>query len=165
MTNVEKKAILDAAVVRAYTAVAATPGERMDSADFAQLLVNLNELQYASLRFAIGDVGDAPSLTVDSQPVDLREEVGNIGMPGITSAAEVKEIFPDPAPFPEPAAEEPTLSLDELRTRISSLADKYDTLDVASIMAGMGYEKLSAIPKERYGELLRLVGEAVREVG
>jgi hypothetical protein len=80
----------------------------------------------------------------------------------------------DPSPAPkhkpdrnpeEPAVEEPTMSLDELRTRISTLADKYDTLDVASIMAGMGYEKLSAIPKGRYGELLRLVDEAVREVG
>lgn len=88
---------------------------------------------------------------------------------------------PDPMPVPEIVPEEvqpepvtpeivsevvqpvPTLSKEEVRDKLSTYSNKYDSLDVAAIMSDMGYGKLSDIPATKYGELLERVEAAVKE--
>lgn len=75
---------------------------------------------------------------------------------------EAPPFDPAPAPEPEPDADLPTKQ--EVRTRLATLSAKYEQLNVAKIMEGMGFTRLSDIPAERYPELLRLVDEAVKEL-
>lgn len=67
-----------------------------------------------------------------------------------------------PDPTPEPDVDLPTKQ--EVRTRLATLSAKYEQLNVAKIMGGMGFTRLSDIPAERYPELLRLADEAVKEL-
>ena len=69
---------------------------------------------------------------------------------------------PDSAPTSEPEPDLPTKQ--EVRTRLATLSAKYEQLNVAKIMEGMGFTRLSDIPAERYPELLRLVDGAVKEL-
>ena len=75
---------------------------------------------------------------------------------------EAPPFDPAPDPAPEPDANLPTKQ--EVRTRLATLSAKYEKLNVAKIMEGMGFTRLSDIPAERYPELLRLVDEAVKEL-
>lgn len=84
---------------------------------------------------------------------------------------EAVEEEPAPADAPaqeeaeaEPPAtnEEPQLTLNDMRDRLTPISIKYGNDLVAEAMNEMGYAKLSGVPAERYGELLKKVEEAVR---
>ena len=82
----------------------------------------------------------------------------------------------EPAPADAPAQEEagaeaespatneepqPTLTKTEVLAQLTPISIEYGNL-VADVMNKMGYTKLSQIPSERYGELLKKVEEAVK---
>ena len=90
-----------------------------------------------------------------AQPSDTLEPGGN------ESVEQEAPPF-EPDSNPEPDADLPTKQ--EVRTRLATLSAKYEQLNVAKIMAGMGFTRLSDIPAERYPELLRQVDEAVKEL-
>ena len=50
MTSVEKSAILEAAIARAYTAIAATSGSEMKDERFGDLLFNINTLEHLAIK-------------------------------------------------------------------------------------------------------------------
>ena len=92
-----------------------------------------------------------------AQPSGTLEPGGNESV-----EQEAPPFDPAPAPEPEPDADLPTKQ--EVRTRLATLSAKYEQLNVAKIMEGMGFTRLSDIPAERYPELLRLADEAVKEL-
>ena len=102
-----------------------------------------------------------PALTAVSldpaQPSGALEPVGNESV-----EQEAPPFDPTPESAPEPDADLPTKQ--EVRTRLATLSAKYEQLNVAKIMAGMGFTRLSDIPAQRYPELLRQVDEAVKEL-
>ena len=65
-----------------------------------------------------------------------------------------------------PKAEElkPTLTKDEVKAKLLELSGKYDALDVAALMEGMGYTRLSDVPADKYQELLDKADAAVKEL-
>lgn len=98
------------------------------------------------------------AVSLDSdQPSGTLEPGGNESV-----EQEAPPFDPAPEPAPEPDADLPTKQ--EVRTRLATLSAKYEQLNVAKIMEGMGFTRLSDIPAERYPELLRLVDEAVKEL-
>ena len=82
--------------------------------------------------------------------------------PGGNESVEQETPSPEPAPAPAPESDLPTKQ--EVRTRLATLSAKHEKLNVAKIMEGMGFTRLSDIPPERYPELLRQVDEAVKEL-
>ena len=76
-------------------------------------------------------------------------------------ACPVVERPETPAPAPAPA--KATISKEEVRDKLSTYSNKYDSLDVAAIMSEMGYGKLSDIPADRYGELIERVEAHIKE--
>lgn len=103
-------------------------------------------------------VFDPTAVSLDSdQPSGTLEPGGNESV-----EQEAPPFDPAPAPEPEPDADLPTKQ--EVRTRLATLSAKYEQLNVAKIMEGMGFTRLSDIPAERYPELLRLADEAVKEL-
>ena len=148
MTKEQKAAILDAAIDRAYNEVDQIKGVDMDTQEFRTLLKNLTDMEWllekATGRCYVAPEGDVPA--------------------GIPKAPE-----PAPEPIeneaPTPAPEQNCMSKEDLRDRLSTYSNKYDSLDIAQIMADMGYSKLSEIPCERYAELLDKVKAEIGEVG
>ena len=65
-----------------------------------------------------------------------------------------------------PKAEEPkpALTKDEVKAKLLELSGKYDALDVAALMEGMGYTRLSDVPAVKYQELLDKADAAVKEL-
>ena len=98
------------------------------------------------------------AVSLDSdQPSGTLEPGGNESV-----EQEAPPFDPAPDPAPEPDANLPTKQ--EVRTRLATLSAKYEKLNVAKIMEGMGFTRLSDIPAECYPELLRMADEAVKEL-
>lgn len=94
-----------------------------------------------------------------AQPSDTLAPGGNESV-----EREAPPFEPDSAPAAEPVADPDLPTKQEVRTRLATLSAKYEQLNVAKIMEGMGFTRLSDIPAERYPELLRQVDEAVKEL-
>ena len=63
--------------------------------------------------------------------------------------------------FEEP---KPALTKDEVKAKLLELSGKYDALDVAALMEGMGYTRLSDVPAAKYQALLDKADAAVKEL-
>lgn len=144
MTNTEKKDILDAAIHRAYAAIAETPGDEMKDQRFSDLLFNIRQME----TFANGH---------DNAEDDFQGHKGEIGDPNMCPGPTVSTETINPAP-------EPQLTKDEVKAKLLALSDQYDDLDVSVVMESMGYSKLSDIPADKYSLLLDKVAEIVKEL-
>lgn len=126
-------------------------------------------MSIASEILDLGLVQDTPAPKFEKVPApaavspDSDQPSGTLEPGGNESVKQEAPPFdPAPAPEPEPDANLPTKQ--EVRTRLATLSAKYEQLNVAKIMEGMGFTRLSDIPAERYSELLRLADEAVKEL-
>lgn len=66
----------------------------------------------------------------------------------------------EPAPAPKTEQPETGYTFDEVKAKMVYFQTTHN-LDVAKLMQSMGYQKLSAIPAERYNELLEKAQQAV----
>lgn len=137
MTREEQINILIEARDRALKQIDLTEGHEMGTEEFQRLIYCAEQLRWMT--------------QPDHMPV-----------PEIVPA----EVQPEPV-TPEIVSEvvqpAPTMSKEEVRDKLSTYSNKYDSLDVAAIMSDMGYGKLSDIPATKYGELLERVEAAVKE--
>lgn len=147
MTNEEKQKILEAALDRAYEELKTVPSVDMSLKETETLLENIGTMEWMVERFQLKDEFEAC-------PVVERPET-----PAPTVARVDEPVTPAPAPAPAKA----TISKEEVRDKLSTYSNKYDSLDVAAIMSEMGYGKLSDIPADRYGELIERVEAHIKE--
>jgi hypothetical protein len=152
VTKAEQRANLSALIERLHTRLQELPDEKLDTEETNRLLRNIGQAS-----------GLIYGLDYEEKEEDAPEELPNAPAP----AKEEKE----PAQAQEPASgdteeeePDPGVTKAELKQKLIDLTNRYDALDVAQIMAGMGYERLSDIPASRYPELLAAVDKAVKEL-
>lgn len=137
MTREEQIIILTNAQERAFKQIDLTEGHEMGTEEFQRLIYCAEQLRWMTQP----DHMPVPEIVPDEvQPEPVTPEI-------------VSEVV-------QPA---PTMSKEEVRDKLSTYSNKYDSLDVAAIMSDMGYGKLSDIPATKYGELLERVEAAVKE--
>ena len=137
MTREEQMNILIEARDRALKQIDLTEGHEMGTEEFQRLIYCAEQLRWMS----------------QPEPMPVPEIVPEEVQPEPVTPEIVSEVV-------QPA---PTMSKEEVRDKLSTYSNKYDSLDVAAIMSDMGYGKLSDIPATKYGELLERVEAAVKE--
>lgn len=170
MTNEEKLKILLEREERAYELLRTL--EPTDPA-FGTCLDNSRRCMYARSEITMDDV-DKQLCSGMFEPVPEAEQPQPEPDPAATwepGGGEAVEEEPAPADAPvqeeaeaeSPATnEEPQLTLNDMRDKLTPISIKYGNDLVAETMSEMGYAKLSGVPAARYGELLKKVEEAVR---
>lgn len=137
MTKEEKRKVVEEALSRAYLDLDAA--EHLLGKDTHYLMCTIRELEM--LRELLNRDGECAREAVDA-PV-------------------IKQPKPETsAPVEEPA---PSISKDEMRTKLAELGDKCSDNVIPGVMKSMGYDKLSQVPAARYAELLENVAAAVKE--
>ena len=147
MTNEEKQKILEEALCKAYKTLDEAYAPDFAAKEIETLLDNISTMEWMVDRFQIKD-------SVETCPVVERPE---------TPAPNVDRVDEAVNPAPAPAPGKATMTKEEVRDKLSTYSNKYDSLDVAAIMSEMGYSKLSDIPAERYGELIEHVESHIKE--
>lgn len=174
MTNEEKLQILRDREERAFELLRTL--EPTDPA-FGTCLDNSRRCMYARSEITMDDV-DKQLCSEMFEPVPEAEQPqadpADPADPAATwepGGGEAVEEEPAPADAPaqeeaeaeSPATnEEPQLTLNDMRDKLTPISIKYGNDLVAEAMNEMGYAKLSGVPAARYGELLSRVEEAVR---
>jgi hypothetical protein len=146
MTREEQIQILTDARVRALKQIELTEGFEMGTEEFQRLITCAEQLRW---------MAQCPEDSVVPEPEQYDEP--EAVLPKVHSERVGNLIVSEVV---QPA---PTMSKEEVRDKLSTYSNKYDSLDVAAIMSDMGYGKLSDIPATKYGELLERVEAAVKE--
>lgn len=142
MTREEKIQILDNAQARIYQAIDTAEGAELGCEAFSRLVYLSDSLEFQIAR--LRDNGYEQAFL----PIPAPEGVGPAEEP-------VNTELPAPA--------KATLTKEEVRDKLSTYSNKYDSLDVAAIMSEMGYGKLSDVPAARYAELIERVEASIKE--
>lgn len=170
MTNEEKLQILRDREDRAYEILRTL--EPTDPA-FETCLDNSRRCMYVRSEIVMADVDEQLRDGVGEPAPEAEQPQADPADPA--SEATEEPVEEEPAPVDAPAQdeaeaespatnEEPqlTLTLNDMRDKLTPISIKYGNDLVAEAMNEMGYAKLSGVPAARYGELLKKVEEAVR---
>lgn len=164
MEKETKLQILEAAMDLAYQRLAALKAEDMEGESAKRLLENLSGLMYTHERvkypyerdpFEDGATTPAPECDAPEQSTPTPESYPPADI-------DKGEVAPT-APKAETAAETPapaTLSLVEVRTILSGVADK---VDLPSLLQKFGADKLSTVDPANYAALVQAAKEAAGE--
>lgn len=150
MTKEEKLKILGDAEDRCYEALKTVdPGEHME-----RILENLSSLQWRA-DFVRNPPDDDFTAVPAPEPDADKDEVA--------PAKEPVKLDPieEPQTTEAPGEEEPKPpTKEQVRAKLATYQVQAN-LDVAALLQGMGYSKLSEVPASRYWELLELAQKTV----
>lgn len=153
MEKETKLQILESAMALAYEHLSAMKAEDMGSEHVRHLLENISNIGYVYER-----------TKYPYEPIGFGSPAPEVDEPESYPPADIDkgEVAPT-APKAETAAETPapaTLSLVEVRTILSGVADK---VDLPSLLQKFGADKLSAVDPANYAALVQAVKEAAGE--
>ena len=154
MNNKEKRTILEAAIDRAYTAIAETTGAEMKDGQFGNFLYNICHME----NIAAGLVGGEE---------DQREVTGAVGdqslCPGPSEAGTAKEPLAVEAAEPEqtPAedegeTEEPTTyTKEEVKSALAKARVK--GVNAVAVLRQVGADSFQTLTSNKYAEVMRII--------
>ena len=154
MTSAEKRTILEAAIDRAYTAIAETTGAEMKDGQFGNFLYNICHME----NIAAGLVGGEE---------DQREVTGAVGdqslCPGPSEAGTAKEPLAVEAAEPEqtPAenegeTEEPTTyTKEEVKSALARARVK--GVNAVAVLRQVGADSFQTLTSNKYAEVMRII--------
>lgn len=149
MEKETKLQILEAAMDLAYQHLAALKAEDMGSEHVRYLLENISSLGYVHERVMYPFEPDAPAFLEPKHAAEQSE-------PNRGDTESKTEETETAAETPAPA----TLSLVEVRTVLSGVADK---VDLPSLLQKFGADKLSTVDPANYAALVQAAKEAAGE--
>ena len=154
MTSAEKRTILEAAIDRAYTAIAETTGAEMKDGQYGNFLYNICHME----SIAAGLVGGEE---------DQREVTGAVGdqslCPGPSEAGTAKEPLAVEAAEPEqtPAedegeTEEPTTyTKEEVKSALARARVK--GVNAVAVLRQVGADSFQTLTSNKYAEVMRII--------
>ena len=149
MTNTEKRTILEETLGDTYNALVEV--DQWDAVTVGNILRNIAGIEALLQGLGAPDHEEGRPVAPASVPAQGKDAPGPA---------------PEPLPDSAPEEEETTpLTKDEVKARLLELSNKYDALDLAAVMAGIGYSRLSDIPPAKYNQLLEKAETAVKELG
>lgn len=192
MTSAEKRTILEAAIARAYTAIAETSGAEMKDERFGDLLFNINTLEHLAIKHdgteddchePNDDVGEPNSFPGHPDAGTTKE---SLGVPSETPATEPEEnekgrtsetgdgntgrpAGRDSKPELEKEPEKPGSEKPEVETfkpaevRAALASARLKGVNVAELLRKFGAGNFSALPESRYADVMQAVKQELAD--
>ena len=150
MTSKEKLSILTAAIARAYTDLAKTPGAEMEDARFGDLLFHIDQMEILAANLTDDEGGQ-------------QEFTGAVGdpnlCPGPSDAGTAKESLAVEAAEPEQTtaeAEEPTTyTKEEVKSALAKARVK--GVNAVAVLRQVGADSFQTLTSNKYAEVMRII--------
>lgn len=154
MTSAEKRTILEAAIDRAYTAIAETSGAEMKDGQFGNFLYNICHME----NIAAGLVGGEE---------DQREVTGAVGIPNLCPgpseagtakeplAVEAAESDQTPAEDEGETEEPTTYTKEEVKSALARARVK--GVNAVAVLRQVGADSFQTLTSNKYAEVMRII--------
>ena len=155
MTNKEKLSILTAAVDRAYTAIAETPGAEMKDERFGDLLYNIDQME----RLAAGLVGGEEGQREVTRAVESQNQCpgpdADAGTTKESLAVEAAESDPTPAEAEGETEEPTTYTKEEVKSALARARVK--GVNAVAVLRKVGADSFQTLTSNKYAEVMRII--------
>ena len=158
MTSAEKRAILEAAIDRAYTAIAEAPGAEMKDERLRDLMFNIERMEDLAMRLSVAE---------ECQ----REITGAVGdpnlCPGPSGAGTTKEPLAVEAAEPEQTtavgeAEEPTTyTKEEVKSALAKA--RVRGVNAVAVLRQVGADSFQTLTSNKYAEVMRIIEQELAD--
>ena len=149
MTSAEKRTILEAAIARAYTAIAETSGAEMKDERFRDLLFNIDrmEIEAESLNVVESTEPSQPDM-----PSCVSRDTGTT-----KESLAVEEAEPEQTPTEaEGETEEPTTyTKEEVKSALAKARVK--GVNAVAVLRKVGADSFQTLTSNKYAEVMRII--------
>ena len=154
MNNKEKRTILEAAIDRAYTAIAETPGAEMKDERFGDLLFNIERMEDLAMRLSVAEEGQQEATgAVESQnPCPGPSDAGTAKD---SSAVEPAEPEPTPAEGETETEEPTTYTKEEVKSALAKARVK--GVNAVAVLRQVGADSFQTLTSNKYAEVMRII--------
>ena len=154
MTSAEKRTILEAAIARAYTAIAETTGAEMKDERFGDLLFRIDQLEHIASRLGGGEEGQQKVTGAVGDP-NLCPGPSDAGTAKESSAVEAAEPEQTPAED-EGETEEPTkYTKEEVKSALARARVK--GVNAVAVLRQVGADSFQTLTSNKYAEVMRII--------
>ena len=161
MNNKEKRAILEAAIARAYTAIDETSGAEMKDERFGDLLFNIDHMESLAADQALGEEGQqGVTGTVESQNPCPGPEA-EAGTAKESLAVETAEPEQTPTEAKEQETQKPTMTIEELKAVLIDVRKK--GVNVPALLRQVGADSITTLTSNKYAEVMRLIEQELAD--
>ena len=159
MNNKEKRTILEAAIDRAYTAIAETSGAEMKDERFGDLLFNLERME--SIASGLSVVEEDPreaTRAVESQNPGPSPDA-DAGTPKESLAVEAAESEQPPD---EGEGEEPTTYTKE-EVKSALVKARVKGVNAVAVLRQVGADSFQTLTSNKYAEVMRIIEQELAD--
>ena len=155
MTSAEKRTILEAAIDRAYTAIAETSGSEMKDERFGDLLFNINTLENIAAGLVGGEEGqqEATGAVGDANPCPGPD--ANAGTAKESLAVEAAESEQTPAEDEGETKEPTTYTKEEVKSALARARVK--GVNAVAVLRQVGADSFQTLTSNKYAEVMRII--------
>ena len=155
MTNKEKLSILTAAVDRAYTAIAETPGAEMKDERFGDLLFRIDQLEHIAAGL-VGSEEDQQKVTgAVGDPNLCPGPADNTGAPKESLAVEAAESEQTPDEDEGETEEPTTYTKEEVKSALARARVK--GVNAVAVLRKVGADSFQTLTSNKYAEVMRII--------
>lgn len=154
MTSAEKRTILEAAIARAYTAIAETSGAEMKDGRLRDFMFNIERMEDLAMRLSV----------IEEDPRDVTGAAGDQSLcPGPSEAGTSKEPLAVEAAEPEqtPAEDEgetekpTTYTKEEVKSALARARVK--GVNAVAVLRQVGADSFQTLTSNKYAEVMRII--------
>ena len=161
MTSAEKRTILEAAIARAYTAIAETSGAEMKDERFGDLLFRIDQLEHIASRLSVPEEGQR-EVTGAVGDQSLRpgpdDEAGTAKEPLAVEAAEPEQTTAEN----EGETEEPTTyTKEEVKSALARARVK--GVNAVAVLRQVGADSFQTLTSNKYAEVMRIIEQELAD--
>ena len=162
MNNKEKRTILEAAIDRAYTAIAETPGAEMKDERFRDLLFNIDHMESIASDLPEIDEGQQEATgAVESQnPCPGPSDAGTAKESLAVEAAE-SEQTPDESEGETEGEEQETYTKEEVKSALAKARVK--GVNAVAVLRQVGADSFQTLTSNKYAEVMRIIEQELAD--
>ena len=159
MTSAEKRTILEAAIARAYTAIAEASGAEMKDERFGNLLFHIDRMESIVAGLVGGEEGQQEVTGSVGDPNLCPGPADNTGTTKESSAVELAEPEQPPA---EAENEEPvTYTKEEVKSALAKARVK--GVNAVAVLRQVGADSFQTLTSNKYAEVMRIIEQELAD--
>ena len=158
MTSDEKRTILEAAIARAYTAIAETSGAEMKDGQFGNFLYNICHMENIAAGLVGGEEGQREATgAVESQnPCPGPSDTGTTKEPLAVEAAESEQT-----PTEDEGEEPTTYTKEEVKSALARARVK--GVNAVAVLRQVGADSFQTLTSNKYAEVMRIIEQELAD--
>lgn len=155
MTSAEKRTILEAAIARAYTAIAETTGAEMKDGQFGNFLYNICHMENIAAGLVGGEEGQREVTGAVGDPnlcPGTDDKTGTTKEPLAVEAAESEQT---PAEDEGETEEPTTYTKEEVKSALARARVK--GVNAVAVLRQVGADSFQTLTSNKYAEVMRII--------